>query len=149
METRGAGRVVFAGIMLLVVGVLNIIYGIGALAEAHIYINDERFVLTNLNVLGWVLIVLAAIQLTGGFSLLSGKTYGRVIGVIAGSVGAIGALLSIGGAYPWWSLGVFFLCCWIVYGIVVFGGETEAPLPPSGNSTTPGSTSMPPVQRGA
>jgi hypothetical protein len=132
MEIRGAGRVVFAAIMLLVVGSLNVIYGIGALAEAHIYVNDSRYVLTNLNVLGWVLILLGAIQLTGGFSLMAGNAYGRVIGIIAGSVGAIGALLSIGGAYPWWSLGIFFLCCWIVYGIVVFGDEDEVPTPPRG-----------------
>jgi hypothetical protein len=128
MEMRGAGRVVFAAIMLLIVGTLNLIYGIGALAEAHIYVNDTRYVLTNLNVLGWVLILLAAIQLTGGLSLMAGNAYGRVIGIIAGSLGAIGALLSIGGAYPWWSLGIFFLCCWIVYGIVVFG-EDDAPPP--------------------
>jgi hypothetical protein len=127
MEMRGAGRVVFAAIMLLIVGMLNLIYGIGALAEAHIYVNDTRYVLTNLNVLGWVLILLAAIQLTGGLSLMAGNAYGRVIGIVAGSLGAIGALLSIGGAYPWWSLGIFFLCCWIVYGIVVFGEETPAP----------------------
>jgi hypothetical protein len=123
MEMRGAGRVVFAAIMLLIVGTLNVIYGIGALAEAHIYVNDTRYVLTNLNVLGWVLIVLGAIQLTGGLSLMSGNAYGRVIGIIAGSLGAIGALLSIGGAYPWWSLGIFFLCVWIVFGIVEYGGE--------------------------
>ena len=35
---------------------------------------------------------------------MAGNAYGRVIGIIAGSLGAIGALLSIGGAYPWWSL---------------------------------------------
>jgi hypothetical protein len=119
----------FAAIMLMIVGTLNLIYGIGALAEANIYVNDTRFVLTDLNALGWVLIVLAAIQLTGGLSLMAGNAYGRVIGIIAGSLGAIGALLSIGGAYPWWSLGIFFLCCWIVYGIVVFG-EDEVPAPP-------------------
>jgi hypothetical protein len=119
----------FAAIMLMIVGTLNLIYGIGALAEANIYVNDTRFVLTNLSALGWVLILLAAIQLTGGLSLMAGNAYGRVIGIVAGSLGAIGALLSIGGAYPWWSLGIFFLCCWIVYGIVVFG-EDEAPAPP-------------------
>ncbi len=127
MEMRGAGRVVFAAIMLLIVGTLNLIYGIGALAEAHIYVGDTRYVLTNLNVLGWVLIVLAAIQITGGLSLMAGNVYGRAIGIIAGSLGAIGALLSIGGAYPWWSLGIFFLCCWIVYGIAVFGEDEAAP----------------------
>ena len=124
---QGAGRVVFAAILLLIVGTLNIIYGIGAISEAHIYVNDTRFILTNLNTLGWVLIVLGAIQLTGGFSLMVGNAYGRIIGIIGGSIGAIGALLSIGGAYPWWSLGIFFLCCWVVYGIVIFGEEETTP----------------------
>ena len=120
---RGAGRVVFAATMLLIVGTLNIIYGIGALDGANIFVNDQRFVLTNLNTLGWVLIILGVIQLAGGFSLMAGNTYGRVIGVIGGSLGAIGALLSIGGSYPWWSLGIFFLCVYIVHGILVFGED--------------------------
>ena len=88
---RGAGRATFAAILLLIAGTLNIIYGIGALDSANIYANDTRFILTNLNTLGWVLIILGVIQLTGGFSLISGNTYGRVIGIIAGSLGAIGA----------------------------------------------------------
>ena len=49
-----------------------------------------------------------------------------MIGIIAGSLGAIGALFSIGGANPWWSLAVFFLCVWIVYGIVVLGQDERA-----------------------
>jgi hypothetical protein len=120
---RGAGRVVFAATLLLIVGTINIIYGIGALDDARIFVNDTRFILTNLNTLGWVLIVLGVFQLTGGISLISGNTYGRVIGITAGSLGAIGALLSIGGAYPWWSLGVFVLCIYIVHGIYVFGED--------------------------
>ena len=125
---RGAGRVVFAAIVLLIVGTVNIIYGIGALDDANIFVNDTRFILSNLNTLGWVLIILGIIQLTGGFSLMAGNPYGRVIGVIAGSLGAIGALLSIGGNNPWWSLGVFFLCVYIVHGIFVYGDD-EAPRP--------------------
>ena len=31
---------------------------------------------------------------------MAGNTFGRVIGIVGGSLGAIGALLSIGGAYP-------------------------------------------------
>jgi hypothetical protein len=120
---RGTGRVIFAATLLLIVGTLNIIYGIGALDGANIFVNDQRFVLTDLNTLGWVLIVLGVIQLGGGFSLMAGNTYGRVIGIIGGSLGAIGALLSIGGSYPWWSLAVFALCVYIVHGIFVYDGE--------------------------
>jgi hypothetical protein len=120
---RGAGRVVFAAVLLLIAGTLNIIYGIGSLDDANIFVNDRRYIFTNLNTLGWVLIILGVIQLAGGFSLLAGSTFGRVIGIIGGSLGAIGALLSIGGAYPWWSLGIFALCVYIVHGLIVYGED--------------------------
>jgi len=123
---RGAGRVVFAAILLLIAGTLNIIYGIGALDDANIFVNDKRFILSDLNTLGWVLIILGVIQLTGGFSLMAGNAYGRVIGIAGGSLGAIGALLSIGGAYPWWSLALFFLCIYVVHGIIVYGEDERA-----------------------
>ena len=42
---RGTGRVVFAGVLLLIAGVINILYGIGALANASVFVNDTRFVL--------------------------------------------------------------------------------------------------------
>jgi hypothetical protein len=67
------------------------------------------------------------IQLAGGFSLMAGNTFGRVIAIIGGSLGAIGALLSIGGSYPWWSLGIFALSVWIVHGILLYGQEERAP----------------------
>ena len=124
---RGAGRATFAAVLLLIVGTLNIIYGIGALDSANIYVNDTRYIFTNLNTMGWVLIVLGVIQLTGGFSLLAGNTYGRVIGIVGASLGAIGALLSIGGYDPWWSLGIFALCVYIIHGILVFGEDERAP----------------------
>ena len=124
---RGAGRAVFAGILLTIVGTLNIIYGIGALDDANIFVNDKRYIFTNLNTMGWVLIILGAIQLAGGFSLMAGNTFGRVLGIIGGSLGAIGALLSIGGSYPWWSLAIFALCVWVVHGIIVYGEEERRP----------------------
>jgi len=117
---------VFAATLLVIVGTLNILYGIGALDGANIFVNDKRYILTDLNTLGWVLIILGLIQLGGGFSLLAGNTYGRVIGIIGGSLGAIAALLSIGGSYPWWSLAIFALCVYVVHGIVVFGGDERA-----------------------
>jgi hypothetical protein len=123
---RGLGRALLAATLLSIAGTLNIIYGIGALDNAHIFVNDKRFIFTDLNTMGWVLIVLGVIQLTGGFSLMVGHTYGRIIGIVGGSLGAIGALLSIGGAYPWWSLALFFLCIYIVHGIFIYGGDDEA-----------------------
>jgi hypothetical protein len=124
---RGTGRVIFAATLLLIAGTLNIIYGFGALDGANIFTNDKRYILTDLNTLGWVLIILGVIQLAGGFSLMAGNTYGRVIGIVGGSLGAMGALLSIGGDNPWWSLAIFALCVYVVHGILVYGEDETAP----------------------
>ena len=123
---RGSARALLAATLLVIVGALNIIYGIGALDNASYFQNDTRFILDNLDTLGWVLIVLGAIQLVAGFSLAAGSAFGRVIGIIGGSLGAIGALLSIGGSHPWWSLGIFFLCIYVVHGIFIYGQDVRA-----------------------
>ena len=120
---RGTGRVVFAATLLLIVGTLNIIYGIGALDGANIFVDDRRYVFDDLNTLGWVLIVLGLIQLVGGLSLMAGNAFGRFVGIIGATLGAIGALLSIGGAYPWWSLAIFFLCIFVIHGIFIYGDD--------------------------
>jgi hypothetical protein len=123
---RGAGRVAFAAILLVIAGVLNIIYGIGAVSDANFYSNNTQYVFSSLHTWGWITIILGVIQLTGGFSLMAGNVYGRVIGITAASLGAIGALLSVGGAYPFWSLGIFALCVIVLHGIVVYGEDEPA-----------------------
>jgi hypothetical protein len=123
---RGAGRVAFAAILLVIAGSLNMIYGIAAISGAHFYDDTTRYVFASLNTWGWITVILGVIQLTGGFSLIAGNAYGRVIGVTAASIGAIGALLSVGGAFPFWSLGVFAICLWVLYGLVVYGEDEPA-----------------------
>jgi len=106
--------------------VLNIIYGIGALDNANIFVNDTRFIFSNLNTMGWVMIILGVIQLAGGLSLMAGNTFGRIIAIVGGTLGAISALFSIGGNNPWWSLAIFALCVYIVHGVIVFGQDERA-----------------------
>ena len=86
----------------------------------------SRFVLDNLNTLGWVLIILGIIQLAGGLSLMAGNTFGRIIAIVGGVLGALGALFSIGDGNPWWSLAVFALCVYVVHGVIVFGQDERA-----------------------
>jgi hypothetical protein len=122
MEVRGVGRAMFAAILLMIAGTLNIIYGIAAISDAHFYTSTgTHYVFSSLHGWGWITVILGVIQLTGGFSLVAGNVYGRVIGITAAGLGALGALLSVGGAYPFWSLGVFAICLWVLYGLVVYG----------------------------
>jgi hypothetical protein len=130
MEVRGVGRAMFAAILLMIAGTLNVIYGIAAVSDAHFYTSaGTHYVFSSLHTWGWITVILGVIQLTGGFSLVAGGAYGRVIGITAASIGAIGALLSVGGAYPFWSLGIFALCVIVIHGLVVYG-EPERPSAP-------------------
>ena len=121
---RGVGRATFAATLLLIVGTINIVYGIGALGNANIFHNGQRFVFSDLNTMGWVLILLGIIQLAGGLSLINGNTFGRIIAIVGASLGALGALFSISGPNPWWSLAVFFLCIYVIHGIFIYGDDT-------------------------
>jgi hypothetical protein len=121
----------FTAILLMIVGTINIIYGIGALDDANVFVNDTRFIFDDLNTLGWILIILGVIQVIGGLSLAAGNTLGWVIGIFAAGLGAINALISIGGSNPWWSLGVFALCVYVLYGLFVFRAD-ERGAPPAG-----------------
>jgi len=112
--------------MLLIVGGVNVIYGIGALGDANVLVGDTRLVLTDLSGYGWVLIILGLVQLTGGFSLMAGNVYGRVIGIAGAGLGAFWALISMGAGNPWWSLGVFALCVYVLMGIVEFGEDERS-----------------------
>ena len=124
---RGVGSAVFAAILLLMAGTLNIIYGFGAVGDAHFFTDSgSHYVFSSLHTWGWITVILGFIQVTAGFSLFAGGTYGRVIGLVAATLGAIGALLSIGGAYPFWSLGVFAICIIVIHGLAVLGEPERA-----------------------
>jgi hypothetical protein len=120
--TKGySGWVVFAGVMLFIVGVLNMIYGIGAIADSSFFVQDQRYILGSLSTWGWVTLILGLLQLFAAFSLWSGGLYGRVVAIFAASLSAIGALLSIP-AYPLWSLAVFALDIIIIHQVAKYGG---------------------------
>ena len=119
---KGVGRAVFVAVLFLIIGVLNIIYGIAAIGNAHFFDNTQ-FVFSSLHTWGWITIIVGVIQLTAGFSLFVGGAYGRIIGIIAATIGALESLLSIGGTHPWWSLAIFVLCLWVLHGLVVYGED--------------------------
>jgi hypothetical protein len=122
---KGVGSALFVGILLMIAGILNIIYGIAAVGNANFFVNDTQYVFSSLHTWGWITIILGIIQLTASISLFGGQTYGRIIGIAAATIGAIGALLDIGGAHPWWSLGVFAICLICINGLIVLGEPKE------------------------
>ncbi len=113
-ESRVTGWWVFAGIMLVIAGTLNVIWGIAAIDDAKFFVADQKYIISSLHTWGWVTLILGVLELIAGFSLFSGGGFGRWVGLFAASLSAISALLSLP-AYPLWSLAVFAISIIVVY----------------------------------
>lgn len=122
-ETRtGAGWLLFAGIMILIASTLNIIWGIAAIDSSTFFVEDQRFILSDLNTWGWIVLGIGVLQMIAAFSIWAGGEYGRWVGIATASVAALGALLTIP-AYPLWSLALFGVNLLIVFGLATYGGR--------------------------
>jgi hypothetical protein len=116
-----SGWVIFAAVMLIIVGVLNVIWGIAAIADSKFFVQDQKYILSNLNAWGWITLIIGALQLLAGFSLWSGNLYGRAMAILFASLSALAALLSIP-AYPFWSLAIFAIDIIVIYQVSLYGG---------------------------
>jgi hypothetical protein len=116
------GWVLFAGIMLMVVGMLNFIYGIAAVSNSKFYARDATYILSDLNTYGWILLIVGAIQFCLAFAIWAGTEWGRWLGVLAAAVNAITQLLFIP-SYPLASLALFTIDILVIYGLVAYGGH--------------------------
>jgi hypothetical protein len=120
--TEGSGWVLFAGIMIMTVAVLNIIWGIAAIGNSSFFVQDTRYIISELNTWGWIVLIIGALQLAAAFSIWAGGVFGRWFGIAVASVNAIAALLSIS-AYPVWAVAIFALDVLAIYGLAVYGGD--------------------------
>src|SRR4051794_29868108 len=107
-ESTGYGWVLFAGTMIAIVGTLNFIYGIAAVSNSKFYVQDAKYVISDLNTWGWVLLSIGAIQMVTAFGIWVQASFFRWIGVLTASVNAIIQMLVVSGS-PFLSLAVFSL----------------------------------------
>lgn len=117
---RGYGWVVFAGVLLLVVGTMNLIEGIAAIGNAHFFVRNTNYVFGSLNTWGWVVLCIGVIQLLVGLGVFAKNQFARWTGVFILSLNTIAQLL-IMPAYPFWSLSLFAIDILAIYGLVAYG----------------------------
>lgn len=121
-ETRGAGWLLFAGIMIMIAGILNVFWGIEAVSDSKFFVGRTQFFFEGVHTWGWVTLILGAIQILAALSIWRGGVFGQFFGIFAASLSAIGALLTIGG-YPFWSICIFAIDVLIIYGLAAYGGD--------------------------
>jgi hypothetical protein len=113
-ESLISGWWVFAGVLLLIAGVLNIIYGIASIGDSKFFTEHGTYIISGLHTWGWILLIIGVLEMIAAFSLFSGGEFGRWFGIFIASLNAIAALLSIPG-YPFWSLALFALSVIVIY----------------------------------
>jgi hypothetical protein len=123
-EPRGFGWVVFAGVLISIAGVMNLIYGIAAIAESQFYVGNTKFVFSEIKFWGWVVAIIGVFQLCVAFGVWAQQAWARWTGVFIASLNAIAQLIFIS-ANPWASLAVFALDLLVIYGLVAYGGRLE------------------------
>lgn len=81
---KGAGWLFFAGIMIFIAGVLNCVWGIAAIDDARFFVEDQRFILSDLDAWGWITLLIGVIQLIAAVSIWTGGEFGRWVGILRG-----------------------------------------------------------------
>jgi len=124
-DDRGYGWVVFSGVLLLLLGTMNVIEGIAAIGNAHFFTADAHYVFGDLKTWGWIVLCIGVLQLAVGLGVYVKNQFARWAGVAVLSANALAQLLMIP-AYPFWSLALFTLDILAIYGLVAYGKRITA-----------------------
>jgi hypothetical protein len=121
-EDYGYGWVVFAGVLLLVAGTLNTIYGIAAIDDSQFFVADSEYVIASLNTWGWIMLCLGVTQVLVGLGVFAKNQFARWVGVFVLSLSAVVQMLAIS-AYPFLSLAILGMTLLALYGLAAYGGK--------------------------
>ena len=121
-EGRGIGLIFFASILLLVAGFFNMVYGIAAIAQSHVFVANAHYVFGNLRAWGWITLIIAILQLVAGGGVLAGNQWARWFGVAVVGLSAIDMMFFIP-AYPFWALTIIAVDIVALYGLCVYGSR--------------------------
>ena len=119
-DERGYGWIKFAGILLFMVGIVNVVEGAAAIGNAHFFVHGTSYVFGSLRAWGWITLCIGAIQLAVGAGVFVKNQLARWAGVGILGLSAIAQLLMIP-AYPFWSLAIFAVDILGIYGLVLYG----------------------------
>jgi hypothetical protein len=121
-DDSGVAWVMFAGIMLALLGILNVVYGIAAIDNSTFFTANAKYVITDLNTWGWFVLIIGAVQFLAAFGIWAGSEWGRWVGIISAGVNAIVQMFFISGS-PFLSVTLFAVDILVIYGLVVYGGH--------------------------
>jgi hypothetical protein len=124
--TGWVGYVVFAGVMLIMLGGFQVIEGLVAILRDDYYLVTRGGLLLTMDYTawGWTHLILGAIAVISGIGVLLGQTWGRVGGIIIAVLSALSNLAFLP-AYPIWATIIIALDVLAIYALAVHGREVQ------------------------
>ncbi len=122
IEGRGFGLIIFASVLMLIIGFFNLLDGIAAIANSHVFVADAHYVVGDLRAWGWVMTIFGALQLLAAIGLWTGNQLARWFAVAVVGLNAVGQMFFIP-AYPFWSLMIIAADIVALWGLCVYGSR--------------------------
>lgn len=114
------GLSLLAGVLMIMSGVFNAVQGLVALFQNEVYVATPRYVFAfDLTSWGWIHLVLGLVLLAAGLGVLSGRMWGRVVGIAVAALGMLANFLFVP-YYPVWSLLLIALNVFIIWALCAF-----------------------------
>lgn len=122
---RRPGWLTFCAVVLISVGCLRVISAIYYFADSA-RINNLTYGAFGHHLFLWGLwdALIAVLALWGGWSLLSGASFGRIIGYIWGGLVLIQSFMILGSS-PWFGFAAMILAILVLYGLAVTSDYKE------------------------
>ena len=118
----GYGLILFASVLLVIIGCFNLIYGIAAIANSHVFTANAHYVFGNLRAWGWITLIIGVLQLVAAIGVMTGNQLARWFAVAVLGLNAIDQMFFIP-AYPFWSLVIIAVDVVALYGLCVYGSR--------------------------
>jgi hypothetical protein len=117
------GWTMFAGIMMIMIGVFHAIAGLSGVIKDDFYAVSPNYVLKfDVTTWGWIHLIGGIIIVFAGFGLFRGAVWARTLGVIFAAVSALVSFAWIP-LYPVWSFVIIAIDVTVIWALTVHGRD--------------------------
>ena len=119
------GWIMFAAIMMLLIGFFHVIAGLVAIVDDNFYVATKEYVFQfDRTTWGWIHLILGIVVFIAGLSLFKGAIWARTVGVILGVISAV-----VGFAwlpwYPVWGILIVVIAVSVIWALTIHGRDVD------------------------
>ena len=120
---RGAGGALFAGVMMILLGLFHAFEGLVGILNDEFYVQGPKMLFTfDTTTWGWTHLLLGLLVALVGLAILAGSAWARIVGIIMLVLSAIGNFLFLP-HYPVWSILLIAIDVWLIWALSVWHPE--------------------------